>query len=82
MFTNLTAIIVDDELFGRENLKKIIESYCHEIKILGCADSVNNAKKLQPSDIFSLRLGELHSDVCRVVQAPFTPAVGVTTPKR
>ena len=42
----LTAIIVDDELFGRENLKKIIENYCKEIEILGCADSVINAKKL------------------------------------
>ena len=42
----LTAIIVDDELHGRENLKKIIENYCHEVEILGLADSVNNAKKL------------------------------------
>ena len=42
----LSAIIVDDELHGRENLKKIIENYCHEIEILGCADSVVNAKEL------------------------------------
>jgi two-component system LytT family response regulator len=42
----LKAIIVDDELFGRENLKKIIENYCHEIEILGCADSVISAKVL------------------------------------
>ncbi|MHB8581313.1 MAG: LytR/AlgR family response regulator transcription factor [Ignavibacteriaceae bacterium] len=42
----LTAIIVDDELHGRENLKKIIETYCHEIEILGSADSVVNAKEL------------------------------------
>ncbi len=39
----LTAIIVDDELFGRENLKKIIESYCPEVKVLGCAESVVSA---------------------------------------
>ena len=50
----LTAIIVDDELFGRENLKKIIENYCHEIEILGCADTVDNAKKL---------VGLLHPEV-------------------
>ena len=43
---NLTAIIVDDELHGRENLKQIIETYCHEIEILGMANSVVNAKKL------------------------------------
>ncbi|MBI2417731.1 MAG: response regulator transcription factor [Ignavibacteriales bacterium] len=42
----LTAIIVDDELLGRENLKKIIETYCHEIEILDCADSVISAKEL------------------------------------
>lgn len=46
VITELTAIIVDDELHGRENLKKIIENYCHEIEILGCADSVVNAKEL------------------------------------
>ncbi|MCK9424450.1 MAG: LytTR family DNA-binding domain-containing protein [Ignavibacteriaceae bacterium] len=44
--TKLTVIIVDDELYGRENLKKIIETYCLEIEILGCADSVVNAKEL------------------------------------
>jgi len=52
----LTAIIVDDELHGRENLKKIIENYCHEIEILGCVDSVVNAKELvnvhQPDVVF------------------------------
>ncbi|HAL57247.1 MAG TPA: DNA-binding response regulator [Bacteroidetes bacterium] len=42
----LTAIIVDDELYGRENLKKIIEMYCPEINVLGCAESVVSAKKL------------------------------------
>ncbi len=46
VFNKLTAIIVDDELHGRENLKKIIENYCHEIEILGCADSVVSAKDL------------------------------------
>ncbi len=30
-------------LSGRENLKKIIETYCPEIEILGLADSVINA---------------------------------------
>jgi len=42
----LSAIIVDDELHGRENLKMIIETYCPEIEILGLADSVINAKEL------------------------------------
>jgi two-component system LytT family response regulator len=44
--TLITAIIVDDELFGRENLKKIIETYCSEMEILACADSVVQAKDL------------------------------------
>lgn len=42
----LTAIIVDDELHGRENLKKIIETYCPEIDVLGLASSVVSAKEL------------------------------------
>ena len=42
----LTAIIVDDELHGRENLKKILENYCREINVLGVADSVVTAKEL------------------------------------
>ena len=54
--TSLTAIIVDDELYGRENLRKILENYCHEIELYGCADSVVNAKDLvsacQPDVVF------------------------------
>ncbi|MDO9261130.1 MAG: LytTR family DNA-binding domain-containing protein [Flavobacteriaceae bacterium] len=56
VLTKLTAIIVDDELHGRENLKKIIENYCHEIEILGCADSVVVAMEfvnvLKPDVVF------------------------------
>lgn len=43
---SLTAIIIDDELHGRDNLKKLLEIYCADIHILGCADSVTSAKKL------------------------------------
>ena len=46
MINKLTAIIVDDELHGRENLKKIIETYCPEVEILGLAESVVRAKEL------------------------------------
>ena len=46
LITKLSAIIVDDELHGRENLKKIIENYCPEIDIQGCAESVVIAKEL------------------------------------
>ncbi len=42
----LTAVIVDDELHGRENLRMIIETYCSEIEIIGLADSVISAKEL------------------------------------
>jgi len=44
-----TAIIVDDELFGRENLRQVLETYCPEVEILGLADSVVQAKKLVSS---------------------------------
>lgn len=42
----LTAIIVDDELYGRENLKKIIDTYCPEVVILGSAGSAIGARDL------------------------------------
>jgi len=41
--SKIKAIIVDDELHGRENLKKIIELYCKEIEVVGCATSVVEA---------------------------------------
>ncbi len=46
IITMLTSIIVDDELFGRENLRIVIENYCPEIEVLGCADSVVSAREL------------------------------------
>src|SRR5690606_20723743 len=42
----LRAIIVDDELHGRENLKNIFEKYFTEVEVLGLADSVTGAKRL------------------------------------
>lgn len=45
-YFKLTAIIIDDELHGRENLKKIIETYCTEIEVLAVADSVVAGKNL------------------------------------
>lgn len=41
--SKLTAIIVDDELHGRENLKLIIQNYCPEIEVKGSADDVVSA---------------------------------------
>lgn len=45
-YSKLNAIIIDDEFDGRENLKKIIETFCPEIEILGVADSAVNGKKI------------------------------------
>jgi two-component system LytT family response regulator len=42
----LQALIVDDELSGRENLKTLIETYCPEIKVLGTASSAVEAKQM------------------------------------
>jgi len=42
----LNALIIDDELSGRENLKTLIESYCTEIKVLGTASSAVEAKQM------------------------------------
>lgn len=41
-----TAIIVDDELPARENLKILLSDYCPNIKVLETADNTNKAKEL------------------------------------
>jgi two-component system, LytTR family, response regulator len=42
----LTALIVDDELHGRESLINLLKTYCPEIEIAGEAESASEAKKL------------------------------------
>lgn len=50
------AVIVDDELHGRENLKMLLELYCPEVNILACAESAVSAKEcviaLNPDLVF------------------------------
>lgn len=52
----LEAIIVDDELHARENLRFLIKEYCPEIEVVGLADGVENAaalfKEVKPQIIF------------------------------
>lgn len=52
----ITAIIVDDELKGRENLKLLLEQYCNDISILDTCSNVNDAYnkiiQLNPDIVF------------------------------
>ena len=52
----ITAIIVDDEFHGRENLKKILELYCPDVIVLGLADStvqaINLVRQCKPDVVF------------------------------
>ncbi|MBV6445861.1 MAG: LytTR family DNA-binding domain-containing protein [Ignavibacteriales bacterium] len=52
----LNAMIVDDELHGRENLRMIIDTYCPEINIVGLAASAAEAadllENLEPDLLF------------------------------
>lgn len=57
LFPNkLHAIIIDDELHGRENLKYLLENYCPEVEVVGLAASVFEASKaiksLKPDIVF------------------------------
>jgi two-component system LytT family response regulator len=51
-----TALIVDDERHGRENLKGLLSRHCPEIEIAGEAASVSEARELiitvQPDVVF------------------------------
>lgn len=42
----LRSIIIDDEQNCRDNLKMLIEEYCHEIEIVGMAGSASEARTL------------------------------------
>ncbi len=46
MTRKLTAIIVDDEEFARENLRMLVEEYCEEVQLLGAAYSAAQARQL------------------------------------
>jgi two-component system LytT family response regulator len=52
----IRALIVDDELFARDNLKRLLELYCKEVDVCGTANSVESAlsiiPKLQPELVF------------------------------
>ena len=42
----ITAIIVDDELLARENLRMLLNEYCPEVEIVGLGENVSEARKL------------------------------------
>ncbi|MBL7941563.1 MAG: response regulator transcription factor [Flavobacteriales bacterium] len=46
MSRKLSALIVDDEEFARENLKMLLEEYCPEVRVDGLAGSAGEARKL------------------------------------
>jgi two-component system, LytTR family, response regulator len=52
----LSALIVDDENHARENLKMLLEDYCPEVKVVGTAGTVNEARQkildLKPRVVF------------------------------
>ena len=46
MNRKLTAIIVDDEEFARENLRMMVEDFCEDIQLSGAASSAQQARQL------------------------------------
>lgn len=42
----ITAIIIDDELFARENLQLLLNEYCPEIEVVGMGENVVQARTL------------------------------------
>lgn len=46
MNKTLSALIVDDEEFARENLKMLLEEYCPEVKVIGAAGGAIQARLL------------------------------------
>ncbi len=46
MSKKLTALIIDDEEFARENLRMLVEEYCQDLEIVGVAGSAKAAREL------------------------------------
>jgi two-component system LytT family response regulator len=46
----IKALIVDDELNNRENLKSLLAEYCKEVEVIGMADSVDSAFRIIKSN--------------------------------
>ena len=42
----IKAIIIDDELFARENLEMLLQEYCPEIEVVGMGENVEQAREL------------------------------------
>ncbi len=46
MTKKLSALIVDDEEFARENLKMLLEEYCPDVSVIGAAGSAELARSM------------------------------------
>ncbi len=46
MTKKLSALIVDDEEFARENLKMLLEEYCPDVNVVGAAGSAELARNM------------------------------------
>ncbi|MEZ4798931.1 MAG: LytTR family DNA-binding domain-containing protein [Flavobacteriales bacterium] len=46
MSKKLTALIIDDEEFARENLKMLLEDFCPEVEVAGVAGGAKEARQL------------------------------------
>jgi two-component system LytT family response regulator len=42
----ITALIVDDEEFARENLRMLVEEFCEDVRVSGVASSAKEARQL------------------------------------
>lgn len=56
----LRALIVDDELHARENLKFLLQNYCPEIEVIGMAGNVDTARDF----VNDLKPQVLFLDIC------------------
>jgi two-component system, LytTR family, response regulator len=80
----LTALIIDDEKPGRENLNAILSAYFKDIKVVGMAEDTINARKLmnekKPDIVFlDIELGaESGLDLLKSIHEPTFETIFVT----
>ncbi len=81
----MRALIIDDELHARENLRMLIEEFCQEIKVVGDASGVNDGlekvQALKPDVVFlDIRMpsGSEGFEFIRRIESPEFQIVFVT----
>ena len=68
----LKTIIIDDEPKGRQMMRRLLENYCSDVKVVGLADSADSGKRMieeQHPDLVFLDIEMPHRNGFEMLEA-------------